>query len=365
MGLQIRGKVTILSFSIAIVVASLFSVFYYYNLRSAIEEKFGASLEATVNTAAISIQGNDIRKIRGQGDEKKESFKKIRKYLLEVMRQNNLTFETLYAFRVTNKKELRWAVMLHPNADFVGEKYQYPQVIADQVESTLMGAAQYTTIYENQNGAWVSAMAPIRAANGAITGILQADFKVSQVLDYFHSRFQLVLLALSMILLIGLLLSLFLSGQIVKPLKRLTQAIQAAQQGDFSSRVAVKGNDEISNLAVLYNSLVNRLTRVNSHIKNEVNSSATLVNDSAHDVHLISERLKNTANEQAAEIEEATAALNNIHEVFSSIQQNAQQQREETGHANKLVTKLNREFESLHSNVNEAYNAARTTSDQI
>jgi signal transduction histidine kinase len=60
-------------------------------------------------------------------------------------------------------------------------------------------------------------------------------------------------------LFIGMLLSLWTSNKLVKPLKNLTQAVKEVGQGHLDERVAISSQDEVGELAQAFNSMADDL----------------------------------------------------------------------------------------------------------
>jgi signal transduction histidine kinase len=75
----------------------------------------------------------------------------------------------------------------------------------------------------------------------------------------------------------SLLLSLFLATQLMRPVRKLTQAARMVEQGDFSQRVPVHGSDELAQLSNSFNSMAGAL-----HLAQE--SRRAMTADIAHEL---------------------------------------------------------------------------------
>ncbi|KLU67628.1 signal transduction histidine-protein kinase BaeS [Desulfosporosinus acididurans] len=82
-----------------------------------------------------------------------------------------------------------------------------------------------------------------------------------QDVQFQSSVFYSLLLAGSLALLFGIILSYFTSRHLVKPLKRLTQAADHIGKGHLDERVDIMTNDEVGQLAVAFNVMVDNLKR--------------------------------------------------------------------------------------------------------
>ncbi len=99
--------------------------------------------------------------------------------------------------------------------------------------------------------------------NAKVTGYLLVENGPQITVDEitpFVSRLRQVLLyagALAILLAVGL--AVFLSNYLLKPVKALTKASTELASGDFSSRVDVRGNDEIALLGQTFNQMATNL----------------------------------------------------------------------------------------------------------
>lgn len=71
-------------------------------------------------------------------------------------------------------------------------------------------------------------------------------------------RISLLLLAMA------LLISVFLSRTMTRPISRLTAGISELRQGEYSTRVEVSGRDELAMLATAFNDMTERLEKTDA-----------------------------------------------------------------------------------------------------
>ena len=76
---------------------------------------------------------------------------------------------------------------------------------------------------------------------------------------------------------IALLLGIFLSRTLTRPIRELTQATHAVSEGDFSQQVTVHSNDELGELAKAFN-------RMSAELLRSVNSRKQMTADIAHEL---------------------------------------------------------------------------------
>jgi signal transduction histidine kinase len=87
--------------------------------------------------------------------------------------------------------------------------------------------------------------------------------RITRILDDFSAlsseAFVSRLLATLAVFVVGILLSLYLSGTLSRPLRDLTQAATKVASGDLSVQVQPRGGDEIAGLTRTFNTMVERL----------------------------------------------------------------------------------------------------------
>jgi HAMP domain-containing protein len=79
------------------------------------------------------------------------------------------------------------------------------------------------------------------------------------------------------VLLVTLLLTWWVAGQVLKPLRRLAETAQAIGESDLTQRLSVQGDGEISQLARIFNEMMDRLQTAFS-------SQREFVNDAGHEL---------------------------------------------------------------------------------
>jgi len=91
---------------------------------------------------------------------------------------------------------------------------------------------------------------------------------------------------------ISLLLGIFLSRTLTRPIRELTQATHAVSQGDFSQQVPIRSNDELGELAQAFNKMsmelsrsVNMRKQMTADIAHELRTPLSLILGHAEAVH--------------------------------------------------------------------------------
>ena len=94
---------------------------------------------------------------------------------------------------------------------------------------------------------------------------------------FVSDMFSSFILAAGLMLLASSVLAIFFTNQLTTPLRRISEAARRFGSGDFSVRVPVDGDDEVSQLAVTFNTMARNLETIDS-------SRASFMGNIAHEL---------------------------------------------------------------------------------
>jgi len=171
-------RVLVLLFVAMLVLIGYFLTHSYFIQLGIHKNKILSKLEAVANTAATQIDGNQLAYLfeaYEQQDDIKTNYQDrvyqlIREKLLEVKEQNSLNTEiytlsyneqlnAFYFGVCTNKRPLFRKVYDH-----------FPKALLENYET-----GGEIDVYEDKNGYWLSAFAPIKNSKGKVVGVVQVD----------------------------------------------------------------------------------------------------------------------------------------------------------------------------------------------
>ena len=121
----------------------------------------------------------------------------------------------------------------------------------------------------------VSFLYPIQGSSG-VKGIIVLRADVSNVYETETSARAIFFRSMAIALAITAVLSLLISRSITIPIKDVTQKARKMAEGDFSQEVSVKSNDEIGQLAQMFNMLRGELDLTISDLTSEKNRQSTI-----------------------------------------------------------------------------------------
>ena len=158
----------------------------------------------------------------------------------------------------------------------------------------------------------------IKQLNGIIAGKLGTVEQQNNT-NYVIARDLSISIAVAAML-IAILMGVFLTRSITRPLNEAVRMAELVADGDLSMPVVSRTRDETGRLMAAMATMVERLTQTIG----EVRSAADNLSSASEEVSATSQSLSQSASEQAASVEETSATLE---EAAASIKQNAENAR--------------------------------------
>ncbi|HXQ33106.1 MAG TPA: HAMP domain-containing protein, partial [Anaerolineales bacterium] len=168
--------------------------------------------------------------------------------------------------------------MPHPPAEH-GPNYYRPFVLTDPNGIVIIPNDRYR-VGDQIPSSRVALGEPI-TQDAAVVGILvpvRVPFQGNpREVEFIQRTNRLLLFGALIGAVIALLLGIFLSRTLTRPIRELTQATHAVSEGDLSQQVPVRSNDELGELAQAFNKMSAELLR-------SVNSRKQMTADIAHEL---------------------------------------------------------------------------------
>ena len=151
---------------------------------------------------------------------------------------------------------------------------------------------------------------------------------------------------------LSILLGVFISRAIKKPISRLMAASEKIAAGDLNVEIDVQGRDEVGNLAKAFAAMANNVNEVMT----DINSAAEQVSAGSGQVADSSQQLSQGATEQASSVEEITASME---ELSAQTNQNAAN----AGEANEISTQAEKNAQQGNQRMKEMLNSMEEIND--
>ncbi len=213
--------------------------------REYLRDDLATRLHGLVATAALIIDPAIHNSLRKPEDMQTPGYQ-AQRALLQKVRKDSPEIRFLYTFRwdAAHNKPVFVLDTGVPGVDFspLGELY-------DVITPTLLASfsAPYRVhvaeeFYTDQHGTWLSAYAPIIAADGSLEGVLALDMDASHIARLETNLLLLVLgLVLGIVSFMGVV-SVVLARRIAKPLLALSQDMEQIQLLKLDEPVKVRSN---------------------------------------------------------------------------------------------------------------------------
>lgn len=118
---------------------------------------------------------------------------------------------------------------------------------------------------------------PIETEDGLVIGAIYVRADLSSINTFLSSSRIIFLRAMIIALLITVILGFILARSITVPIQDVTRNVQKMSQGDFSEDVSVKSDDEIGQLAEMFNILRAKLDATLEEMSREKNKLGTIL----------------------------------------------------------------------------------------
>jgi len=160
--------------------ALFIGTFSYFQDRRMLSENIGSGLQKIAQTAALSIDGAELGAITSRED---VPYKKIRRYLTDIKRYNKI-ISPIYILRKTGPDKASLLVTTEEGSP-LGAEFKLNPVLKRVLQS---GKSDFSHIYTDGSGTWISAYAPVENERGYILGALVLDLHVGYYMQQLTYR---------------------------------------------------------------------------------------------------------------------------------------------------------------------------------
>ena len=122
-----------------------------------------------------------------------------------------------------------------------------------------------------------TAGAPLITAKEEMVGYVFASEDASSLSGFLYDMLSLFIVASATMLAVSSVLSIFMSERLTGPIRKISEAAQSFGNGNFTSRVEVVGNNEVSRLADTFNKMATNLEAIDT-------SRQSFMGDIAHEI---------------------------------------------------------------------------------
>ncbi len=172
--------------------------------------------------------------------------------------------------------------------DFVVSASTNPNILGRDARDVFDPGILLSTFVTGENGesdSVISGNIPVKnlcypivsEQSGAVSGAVYVRADLSSISSFLSQSKLIFVQAMFLALIITVLLGFVIARSITVPINDVTRTVQRMSQGDFSQQVQVKSDDEIGQLAQMFNLLREKLDYTLSEISNEKNKLETIL----------------------------------------------------------------------------------------
>ncbi|MEG0803494.1 MAG: HAMP domain-containing sensor histidine kinase [Pygmaiobacter sp.] len=140
--------------------------------------------------------------------------------------------------------------------------------VSDRILSKTFSEGRYTELGQLSgvfSTRFYSAAMPLVNTNGTIVGYVFASSDASSLSRFLEDLFSLFIFAAGIMLLVSSVFSVFLTGRMTGPIRKISEVAQSFGNGDFTARVDVgDGEGEIAQLAETFNNMATKLEAIDT-----------------------------------------------------------------------------------------------------
>lgn len=256
---SIQLKFIIIYILLLVIAVQVIGSYVARELETELMDNFKESVNDRVDLLSYNIE-EEFEKDREDDDDEPTLQEAIQDVVNDVDRSNATNI------RVVNEQGQVLGTNDYLDKEIIGKKLTEPIV----QNALKFKTSTDNTLLNNKTGNRVFVLVePILDSEGDVEGAIYLETSVESVYRQIQGINEIFLKGSVIALLVSILLGVLVARAITKPIVQMRRQAQTMARGDFSQKVKVYGTDEISQLAVTFNHLNDRLKHSMAAIENE------------------------------------------------------------------------------------------------
>jgi two-component system, sporulation sensor kinase B len=265
--LPLFKKILMFSFMITtIVVVSIMGTSFYLQSKQ-LKSQMADKVEGVAGIWSSTLDPEDIRKANEFRDESNPSVKRLEK-LLTMVGDKSASF--LGAYIILPEEYSNQKVYILSASD-IYKAYSFDSLMFYNAGEEFISAYRdtrekkkisSTDIFTDQYGSWISSFAPITDNSGNVVAILGIDAKASVIKENQLEILLLLLLEMAAILAIVYVILNWGLKKVMKPVDDLFFGIKEISSGNFTVKLPVHDQSELSLLSQKFNEMASQLSQL-------------------------------------------------------------------------------------------------------
>jgi two-component system, OmpR family, sensor histidine kinase VicK len=261
---SVQMKLVLIYMLLIIIAMQIMGLYFANKLEATLKDNFETSVLDRLKIVEFSVK-EEMNKSQNEDESKLEE------NLHNII--NGLSSDDITEVQVISSHSRILATSDENNQASVGQRSSDAIV-----QSALNSATQAVKVALNkQTGKRVWVVAKPIQSGGKVIGTLYVQANIEAVFDQMNTINKILAGGTALALLITMVLGIFISKTITKPISDMRRQAQAMAKGNYSRKVKVYGDDEIGQLAVAFNHLTNRLQEAQSTTEGERRKLASVL----------------------------------------------------------------------------------------
>jgi methyl-accepting chemotaxis protein len=361
----------VVSFSCLILAAGAVLGFTMYRSATGlVESSLGEQALGIAENAMKLIDLDEYKQLSVEGGET-AYYTKLRAQLNDIRETNGLKYLYTLARTEENGEAVYIYIVDGAPPDVSEDDFSPLGAIEDNDYSGMVkafdeGVAQTGELTSDaEYGATISAYVPLKAADGALLGVLGADFDATNIYELMEKNRKTAIYVGLSIIAAGILCVIVLARYLTRPLTKLQAQIAKVQQGDMTVDIQTKRKDEVGQLALTFQQMVLHMRTV---IRSMQGNSARL-NAASEEVALLARNTTEASRQISASMQVAAGGASTqvlrsadmtkavegvahsmlrITESTAIVADVAQETRDESERGNLLIQQAVSEMDAVH-----------------
>ncbi|MBT2695051.1 HAMP domain-containing sensor histidine kinase [Bacillus sp. ISL-55] len=265
--LPLFKKVLMFSFMITtVVVVSIMATSFHLQSRQ-LKTQMADKVEGVAGIWSSTLDPEDIRKADEYRDESNPSIRRLEK-LLTMVGDKSASFLGAYVILPEEYSNQKVYIL---SASDIYRDYSFDSLMYYDAGEEFISAFRNTRenktitstdIFTDQYGSWISSFAPITDSSGNVVAILGIDAKASIIKENQMEILLLLLMEMAAILAVVYVILHWGLRKVMKPVDDLFFGIKEISSGNFTVKLPVHDQSELSLLSEKFNEMASQLSQL-------------------------------------------------------------------------------------------------------
>lgn len=193
---------------------------------------------------------------------------------------------------------------------------------------------------------------------GEIHGAFEIMIPLGPIMSKINGTLLIQFVMLFIVIAIMIVALTFINKRLIfGRLDSVSQRLAVMAAGDFSERIQIRDNDEISNFTISVNAMADDISNILTTISDSVNqlaSTSAELSSNAEQIARGAEEQAHQASSSAAAVEEVNATVTEVAQNASNVAMNAEQMKNSVNNGNDLVEETRNMMEQIAVTVSES-----------